>query len=180
MVNLRTDLPKEALEYAKHTVTTEFGDRKSLGFVVDKPNGCQTAFMLLNAINDYLAVKNDLSIALYTNMTIPPCIIPFTSVYSDLELMNHRGALIACDIPSIFKAQHVLEARLYYYVYDPLYLKMINKQTLEYLENMNMTLIIRNQYHLKFIKDNFKFKNVSKIMIPEFIMEKFNEFTTVA
>lgn len=180
MVNLRTDLPAAALEYAKHTVTTEYGSKKSLGFIIDKPNGCQTAFMLLNMINDYLSVSNETEISLYTNMTITPVIIPFTAVYSDLELINHRGTLIACDVPSIFKAQNVLEANLYYYVYDPLYLTMINKETLNFLESLNIELIVRNQFHMKFIKENFNFKKISKHMIPEFDMEEFNEFATNA
>lgn len=169
-------LPPAAVAAAEDYLgDTHYTPYNSLAFVVNKLNGTQLSYHLINKINEQVKENPFLAISIFTLEQESVITKVNTAVYNIFEVKDYYGPLIYCDYPSFDFGSKFVKNEGYFLMYDPLLMcniwQGLNQERRDYLKNYQDRIFVRGTDYDKLVKKNMGFdvKTVnSNFKISEF------------
>lgn len=126
--------------------------RPFLSFAISSLRMSQVALELLQSINNYSQNNYDLDFYIYNINPDDPITKPFCAIYNRTELLSHKGPIIALDPFACHSLLANKFAKIYYYIYDPMLIFMIDpKIRNDIISNPNIRFIARNKQQRQLI-----------------------------
>lgn len=151
-------LPDRAIQSAQQTISSLYLDnnRQSLGFILPSINNNELSYFFIRHVNEYLKNNFNTEICFYTLTQQVPILTPYTSIYNIFGLSGHYDPIIATDPSCLTKINLSKSNQKYYYIYDPLLLKI--SKFLDKIDTSDIIMLVRNKDHEQFVKKEFGIK----------------------
>lgn len=154
------ELPKSALDAAKHSVLGLCKTSPTLAFAISHHDGSELNILLIKYLNLMTRMYPQYEVYLYVqNKNNPPPVNCNFPTFNFDDIINHpESPIIACDFYTWFSIKDYSK-KIYFYVYDPILLSMTDQKYLSILIQHQTPLITRNKEERNFLQER-KFANV--------------------